>query len=360
MFSSSLITYVVLLFACTARCSDTLVAQQNVPVILFSHRLSPGLLRYQENYEPRSTIPVDSFNIIAKELLDFCNSDAYIFINVPGLRKLDFIQYGDEMPFFQRYLNTSSTKLKFEQVKSLPSETYTDLISYTKNKCQFEGHIHLSGNNSDDFAAYIDTGKRVIEINYVPLPIEPSARNESISHFDKYLREILAQIPSPHHTIFLTSLEPQLVPEEDRETLEIFPELFKDVRDVEKNNMKLNVAPIVHKYSPKFPVLDDVQVSIFDNDFIAANKGLLSSIIAVSFGCLVWLIVLQLQTPKSKKTKKVASNPPASSEIETREGEEVDNTKDVDEVEVGFAKHTEEGDIASVNRRHVSNPTGEK
>lgn len=340
-------------------CTEELVAQQNVPAILFSHRVSPGLLRYQKNYEPRATVQVESFKLIAKELLDFCNSDAYIFINVPGLRKLDFVDYADELPFLQRYVNSSSTKLKFEQVKSLPSDTYTELISYTKEKCQFEGHIRLSGNNSDDFSAYIDTGKRIIEMNYSLLPTELSARNESISHFDKYLREILAQIPSPHHTIFITSLEPQLVPEKDRETMEILPELFKDVKDVEKNNMKLNVAPLVHKYSPKFHVVDDVQVSIFDDDFLQNYKGLLSGIVVVSVGYIGWLVTQQLQQQPSRNEAKPShedkklSRKPTEDEKDTNNGKEKEEqiSDAVSNAKGDFSKHMDDSNISSTKKK---------
>lgn len=340
-------------------CTEELVAQQNVPAILFSHRVSPGLLRYQKNYEPRATVQVESFKLIAKELLDFCNSDAYIFINVPGLRKLDFVDYADELPFLQRYVNSSSTKLKFEQVKSLPSDTYTELISYTKEKCQFEGHIRLSGNNSDDFSAYIDTGKRIIEMNYSLLPTELSARNKSISHFDKYLREILAQIPSPHHTIFITSLEPQLVPEKDRETMEILPELFKDVKDVEKNNMKLNVAPLVHQYSPKFPVVDDVQVSIFDDDFLQNYKGLLSGIVVVSVGYIGWLVIQQLQQKPSRNEAKPSHGDKKLSKNHTEDEKDTNNGGEKEEripdgasnAKGDFSKHMDDSNISSTKKK---------
>lgn len=263
---------------------ENLVAQKSVPAILFSHKVSSGLLKYQKNYNPESIIPVEAFKTISQELVDHCNSDAYIFINVPGLRKLDLVEHGNDMKFLQRYVNSSSTKLKFEQVKSLPETFMTDLIGYTKEKCQFEGYIKLSGNNSDDFTTYIDSGKRIIEINYSPLPENETLRYDSILDLDAYIREILAQLPSPDQTFFLTSLHPSPVPERDYEKMTMFPELFKDLEEVEKNNMILDVAPMTIKYNPKYKGMEDVPDFTFDYQFFEENKFLLRSILAALFG----------------------------------------------------------------------------
>ncbi|KAG0661377.1 Protein big1 [Maudiozyma exigua] len=263
---------------------ENLVAQKSVPAILFSHKVSSGLLKYQTNYDPESIVPVESFKTIAQELIDHCNSDAYIFINVPGLRKLDLVEYGNDMKFLQRYINSSSTKLKFEQVKSLPETFITDLIEYIKDKCQFEGHIKLRGNNSDDFTTYIDSGRRVIEINYSPLPENETLRYDSILDLDSYIREILAQLPSPDQTFILTSLHPSPVPENDYDKMKMFPELFKNLEEVEKNNMLLDVAPMTIKYNPKYNGMEDVPAFSFDYEFFEENKSLLTCIIAALIG----------------------------------------------------------------------------
>ena len=295
--------------------ADNLVAQKSVPAILFSHKVSSGLLKYQKNYDPESIVPVDAFKTISQELLDRCNSDAYIFINVPGLRKLDLVEYGKDMKFLQRHVNSSSTKLKFEQVKSLPETFMTDLIDYTKNKCQFEGHIKLSGNNSDDFTTYIDSGKRIIEINYSPLPENETLRYDSILDLDAYIREILAQLPSPDQTFILTSLHPSPVPERDYQKMTMFPELYKNLEEVEKNNMILDVAPMTIKYNPKYKGMEDVPDFTFDYQYFEENKILLGSVLAALIG-FVFLNVIGIfggnipQTQPVEPKKKSDENRP--------------------------------------------------
>ncbi|CAB4252019.1 similar to Saccharomyces cerevisiae YHR101C BIG1 Integral membrane protein of the endoplasmic reticulum, required for normal content of cell wall beta- 1,6-glucan [Maudiozyma barnettii] len=281
MLFVGLLSFLLVLLPITAGANDNLVVQKSVPVLLFSHKVSPGLLKYQKNYDPKTTVPIESFEIISHELIDHCNSDTYIYVNIPGLRKLDLIEYEDELKFLQRYLNQSSTKLKFEQVKNLPEDYYSDLTTYTKDTCKFEGYISLHGNNSDDFTTYLDSGKRIIEINYSPLPDDDVARLQSIIDFDLYFREILAQLPSPDQTIILTSLHPSLVPERDYKSMPIFPKLFEDLNEVEKNNMILDVAPLTNKFSPKFSGMEDVPPNVFDIQFYNENKIFILTIIIV-------------------------------------------------------------------------------
>lgn len=319
---------------------ENLVAQKSVPAILFSHKVSSGLLKYQTNYDPESIVPVEAFKTIAQELVDHCNSDAYIFINVPGLRKLDLVEYGNDMKFLQRYMNSSSTKLKFEQVKSLPETFMTDLIEYTKEKCQFEGHIKLRGNNSDDFTTYIDSGRRVIEINYSPLPANETLRYDSILDLDVYIREILAQLPSPDQTFILTSLHPNPVPVKDYEKMTMFPELFKNLEEVEKNNMLLDVAPMTIKYNPKYNGMEDAPAFSFDYEFFEENKTLLTSIVAALIGFAFLNIagifgcnVSRTQTVKSTKQNNVTKAKEKEQKVDGKaSSKEVDCARDLKEV----------------------------
>ncbi|SMN18102.1 similar to Saccharomyces cerevisiae YHR101C BIG1 Integral membrane protein of the endoplasmic reticulum, required for normal content of cell wall beta-1,6-glucan [Maudiozyma saulgeensis] len=318
MLFVSLLSIILLLFPITARANEGLVAQKSVPVLLFSHRVSPGLLKYQKNYDPKSIVPVESFKIISQELINHCNSDAYIYVNIPGLRKLDLVEYEDELVFLQRYVNQSSTKLKFEQVKTLPQDYYSDLIEYTKETCKFEGHIKLEGNNSDDFTTYLDSGKRIIEINYTPLPGDETARLQSVIDFDGYLREILAQLPSPDQTVILTSLQPSLVPERDYKPMSIFPKLFENLKEVEMNNMILDVAPLTNKYSPKFTGMEDVPLNIFDVEFYKENKSFILSIVIV---LITFEIVSVFQ--QVSKSKNAPQNSKPKKDIKIKKKQEV-------------------------------------
>lgn len=345
-----------LFFTQVTNAEEDLVSQRSIPALLFSRKLSPGLLKYQLNYEPDSVVPVESFKIIAKDLIDQCNSNAYIFVNVPGLRKLDFIKYENEFVFLKRYLNQSSTKLKFEQVKRLSDDIYQELISYTKEKCKFEGHVQLNGNNSDDFAPYLDSGKRIIEINYTPLPLDENERLEAIRDLDKYTRTILAQLPSPDQTVFYTSLKPAPVPEDDYKPTEFFTELFENLNETESNNRIANVAPFINKYHPKFEGMKNITVSLLNPTFFKENEDLIKCIIAVLVGFMIVTIAQQffMKPVGVVRVDKIAKKPTLDTTEIKIEKESSDDGKETDgEVDQNEHNHEDKPHIRKVNQVYV-------
>ncbi|KAK5782206.1 hypothetical protein RI543_000135 [Arxiozyma heterogenica] len=272
-------------------------ATNTVPAIMYSYSLAPGLIKYQKNYNYKQTVPIESFKIISEELLGNCNSDAYIFINIPGLNELDFVKYRDGFRFLESSFELSSTGLKFEKVK-IDQSTFDYLIAFTKQKCQVSKILRLIGNDTTQYEPYLDTDKRIIGIDFPALDsIDDQVRSETINHFDNYLKYVLGQIPSPYQTVILTSLEPDLQADlsSGLSLLDHYDGFFNDIisrkRDLEKNNRILDVPIIRNKHKPLHQELHNHYVSIFDSDFIQNNYPLLKLIVTTTIIFIMYCLV---------------------------------------------------------------------
>ncbi|GMC19540.1 unnamed protein product [Saccharomyces cerevisiae] len=254
--------------------------------------ITPGILKYQEDYDRAVTLPRDTFIQAAEKFLGVCNADTYVFINQPGLRKLDFLEFETEFVSLQRYIRRSSTAIKFEKVDLLPQDLYYDLAEFVKEYCNVDQVLNLRGNNTEDFQPFIDSEKRVIIIEYPKLPEDTSERREAFCHYDKYLRTILAQIPSPEQNVIYTSLNPgTTLAHESIIPIQIFPDIFdikSRVGEVEQNNRVLDVPRLsFNDYTPRFSEPPSEYVSIFDSQLIENNRGLLQLIFTILVGLVV-------------------------------------------------------------------------
>ncbi|SJM84847.1 related to protein BIG1 [Zygosaccharomyces bailii] len=281
------------------------VPQTYVPVILFSHNLTPELHKYFGKFDDSPWLPQDIFFDAARELVDECTSSAYVLINQPGLRKHDFAEYDLEFSSLEKYISFSSTAIALEQVEALPEDTFDQLADYTKEKCRIDKVLHVQGDNLDSFQPYIDVDKRIIHIDFPPLPEEQELRGQAISEHDAALRKIMAQIPSPSRSVIYTSLKPDT---DVKDPIgRIFPHIFMDKNrelPIERNNHILNIPPPVNNYKPKYLGMSSEYISIFDEQFINENKQLL---VAIATG-LVGFLVFQLM-PKSISKVQVQSPP---------------------------------------------------
>lgn len=278
-----------------------------VPVIMYSYLLSPGLIKYQRNYNHKQTVPAESFKIIAEELLGNCNSDAYIFINIPGLNEFDFVEYRDDLKYLEKSFELSSTGLKFEKIE-LDRSVFDHLIDFTEQECQVEKILKLTGNDTAQFEPYLDTDKRIIEIDFPALDsMDDQTRSETIDHFDNYLKIVLSQIPSPHQSLILTSLEPSSQIHKSSSSLEQYDGFFNDIverkQDVEKNNRLLDIPIIRHKYRPLRQELHSDYVSIFDNDFIQKNYTLLKLIATTTIIFIMYQLIFSQSIFSNKQGK---------------------------------------------------------
>ncbi|KAJ1536009.1 phosphatidylglycerophosphatase [Saccharomyces cerevisiae] len=254
--------------------------------------ITPGILKYQEDYDRAVTLPRDTFIEAAEKFLGVCNADTYVFINQPGLRKLDFLEFETEFVSLQRYIRRSSTAIKFEKVDLLPQDLYYDLAEFVKEYCNVDQVLNLRGNNTEDFQPFIDSEKRVIIIEYPKLPEDTNERKEAFRHYDKYLRTILAQIPSPEQNVIYTSLNPgTTLAHESIIPIQIFPDIFdikSRVGEVEQNNRVLDVPRLsFNDYTPRFSEPPSEYVSIFDSQLIENNRGLLQLIFTILVGLVV-------------------------------------------------------------------------
>lgn len=308
-----------------------------VPVIMFSHKLSPGLLKYQASYNYKQTIPSRSLQTIAEELISGCNSDAYLFINVPGLTEFDLVKYRDEWKYLEQYLQSSSTGLTFEKMLTEGSYIFEPLIEFTQETCHVDKILNLIGNNTAQFEPYLDSTKRIIKIDFPPIDgmVDLQERRETMAHFDKYLRTVIAQLPSPFHTIVLTSLtasnnnglENSLINSLNEDYTGIFNDIIEEKRDMEKNHRLVDVPLVRNRYRPLHEGLHDEYVSIFDNNFIKENYQLLQIIMTTMGAFFVYQLVNRFTTNNDAKKKtptqeKILQTLKKHSEVETSKEKE--------------------------------------
>lgn len=246
-------------------------------------------------------LPLNTFFEAARELVDGCKSNAYVLINQPGLRKDDLIEYDLEFTSLEKYISFSSTAVAFEQVEALPDDTFEQLAEYIQERCRIDKVLNVQGVDLDTFEPYIDVDKRIIHIEFPPLPEDQDLRGQAISEADAALRKIMAQIPSPSRSVIYTSLQPDTDVKISKGR--IFPHIFQDKNRellIERNNHILNIPPPVHNYKPKYMGMSGEYLSIFDEQFVQENKQLL---VAIATG-LLGFIILQL-LPKNRTIKKV-------------------------------------------------------
>ncbi|CAR25718.1 hypothetical protein ZYGR_0A02850 [Zygosaccharomyces rouxii] len=279
--------------------AEELVEQTHVPVLMWSHHLIPALHKYLGKFDNSLELPLSTLFQVVREFTEDCETSAFIFINQPGLRKDDLVEYEEEFVNLERYLRKSSTALAFEQVELMPDDTFEQLTEYVQEICRIDKLLYVEGDNLESFQPYIDIEKRIIRIEYPPLPEDPELRGQAILTFDSNLKKMLAQVPSPAHRVIYTSLEPNTDVLES--TGRIFQHIFQD-KDreipIERNNHHLDIPPQFNDYKPKFEGMTGEYLSIFDADFIQENKQLLIAITTSLFGFLI----LQLVPSRSPTT----------------------------------------------------------
>lgn len=260
-----------------------------------------------------NNLSLQNFKEIVEELLGKCNSNAFILVNQPGIRAHDFTAYKKDLINLQLYMHASSTAVKFEQVDILPVDMFDELIDNVKEKCNVDEVLEVDGNNTDSFQPYIDTRKRIIRIDFPELPQDSQNRSIALSAYDKSLRAILAQLPSPELTIVYASLKPDLdlgstIKHVTSRPVEIFPEIFLDpsrAEEVEKNDRILNLLRVFNEYHPKFKAMSSQYISIFEERFITENFELIRTIITVLTVYLIIQVVLPKKKPKKLAKKKL-------------------------------------------------------
>lgn len=189
-----------------------LVTCANAPLVFSSTRLIKGIVNTQEDPKP-NPFPRPRLELMLRKVLSRCSSDAYIFINQPGLTYEDF-KVNDQKIFFnvQKKLSEDSTVISFPYVEN--GVSFEKLTKYVLGSCDDVDVIRINVDEEemetgDHLPRYIDTKARVIIVNLPRLPVIGDAdyRRSRIEAHDKYIRRVLQRLPSPYLSIVLTSNE---------------------------------------------------------------------------------------------------------------------------------------------------------
>ncbi|QLQ80716.1 hypothetical protein HG537_0E00690 [Torulaspora globosa] len=143
------------------------------------------------------------------------------------------------------------------------------------------------------------------------LPEDQDLRRQAIADFDKSLRTVLAQIPSPAHTVILTAVGPSQAPDTSltAPARPIFPEVLLDPakrQEIEKNDHDLKIPPHFNEHRPKFSEPQTPYMTAFDSEFISKNYNLISLIVT----SLIGFVVIQILIKPTIQGKTKPTTPP--------------------------------------------------
>lgn len=267
------------------------LALRAAPVLVASHKLVRGLKQDIRQPNTQSQDPQQVTNML-KRLVTECSSDVYLLVDVPGLTNNDMLQQKQALwPHLQKYLHLSSSVVGLPWLEGTLDLAY--LEQYAVRTCKAESvRAHSS---DDEVEQYIDVRKRVILLQTAPLPAERGPeRDRAVSDVDDLIRKILRKIPSPHHTIVITSSEVDTVhplPESEYTELPHFFELFHDIvndprRELEQERnayLYQDVAPFWNEIKdPTQQFLERKrrdEVHLFDKKLWGDNEKLVMTVV---------------------------------------------------------------------------------
>ncbi|QLL33157.1 hypothetical protein HG536_0E00670 [Torulaspora globosa] len=274
--------------------------------LLTSCTSSPGIVHYGEEDTTDVSLSLERFSAISRQLLAYCNSDAYVFINLPGITIDDFSEYKKEFTSLQRYIHSASTAVSFDRVDTPSNATFSELIEYVSDQCRIDRFLVIEGDAADGYEPYIDAAGRILRIDFLMLPEDQDLRRQAIIDFDKSLRTILAQIPSPAHTVILTAVGPSEAPERSLAVpaRPIFPEVLLDPakrQEIEKNDHDLKMPRHFNEPRPKFSEPQLRYMTAFDSEFISKNYDLIRLIVTSLIGFLLIQLLVKSRTEQTGK-----------------------------------------------------------
>lgn len=242
--------------------------------------------------------PPERFTEVAQKVLEHCSSDAYVFVDQPGVTLDDLADYSD-FKFLRTYAFMSSTLGAIPRAEE--PLNFESLIKFVSGRCEPVSFVEIEG--FEEVETYIDSGRRVISIKFPELPPkdQPELRKESLKAADEALRSTLRKLPSPYHTvIYSTSIAPPYlnrINEKRYAQMGIFPDISKDTSrqsEFERNN---KVTEEEHKLPEKRTNLekdDDWKYSIrkfIDADLVVDNEWL---VLAIALTALVFIMKVSL------------------------------------------------------------------
>ncbi|ODV93784.1 hypothetical protein PACTADRAFT_35536 [Pachysolen tannophilus NRRL Y-2460] len=240
--SSSMKSYVAVwvwlwVFLGTARATDDDVSY-SFPSIFFSEQLIPGLLNKQ--HLKNNIYGVNELTSIIKSSVSECTSDAYFLINQPGLKLSDFEDFKD-FGYLRAFISRSSSIFPSPNTITHDQGLNLDIIeSYIKSHCKTDTY-RVVNDNEAEVPHYIDIKKRIIRIEFSPLPENPEARKNTLIEHDMVFHNIARRLPSPHYFVLFTTDElREFNPEKSKnlDLLEEFPDYLVSLDQLTDSQFK--------------------------------------------------------------------------------------------------------------------------
>lgn len=218
-----------------------LAALEAVPVIVASHKLVEGLRSEVKHPFHQVQSKEDVTNMI-KRLVTECSSDSYVLLNVPGLESTDLTDLKKHIwPNLVKYMHMASSLVGVPWMEGTLDLQF--LEAYITRTCSAET-INVV---DEEDVHYRDTRKRIIKIDFNPLPGPGPERDIAIRNNDDMLRKVLRKTPSPHYTIILTLMLTLYKPPIPDVALEASPEYFEVFNEI-VNDPKREQEEEKHKH----------------------------------------------------------------------------------------------------------------
>ncbi|KAG5354804.1 Protein BIG1 [Yarrowia sp. B02] len=219
------------------------------PAIMLSHKELSAFERYT-NKQTSNSISSVELDRVARKLMHDCSANTYVVVNQPGLKAKDF-QTETAFPFLKKLLERTST------MYTVPySDGGIELGKLANSVAKQCGAVKIDvnlDNNVTPLEEYMDTTKRVIEINFEPLPNTYVSRLAALAANDEMLEKIVRATPSPFIALILTSEKGQEGEYEARNPdFRIFPAVARaksvpGAKDKYKYHMELENVPVDEK-----------------------------------------------------------------------------------------------------------------
>ncbi|KAG7836770.1 hypothetical protein KL942_004688 [Ogataea angusta] len=214
------------------------LAKNTFPALVASSKLIPGL-RPALPHSEQLPFDLGEATSIIYRVLEQCTSDAYILINLPGLRVDDFHHF-ERFRHLREQLSQASTVVTFPNVLVDDERLTTDeFVRYLRIHCNTITY-DVVNEDAAEVPKYLDTRTRTINVQLGGLTDEMSQteRLEKLDEYNELLREIMRKLPTPRFTILFSTNT--AIPYEEKEYKVIYPEdVPEDPKDLTVRDRRL-------------------------------------------------------------------------------------------------------------------------
>ncbi|KAG7877668.1 hypothetical protein KL906_004703 [Ogataea polymorpha] len=214
------------------------LAKNTFPALIASSKLIPGLRPALPHSEQ---LPFDLGEATSTiyRVLEQCTSDAYILINMPGLRVDDFHHF-ERFRHLREQLSRASTVVAFPNVLVDDDKlAMDDFVRFLRIHCNTLTYDVVQ-EDAAEVPKYLDTRARTINVQLGGLSDEMSQaeRLEKLDQYNELLREIMRKLPTPRYTLLLSTNT--TTPYEEKEYKLIHPEdVPEDPKDLTVRDRRL-------------------------------------------------------------------------------------------------------------------------